>query len=228
MAQRFTLKELMETEFEVYEFGEKLTAALGNPELGFNAIIWGLAGSGKTTFALLLCKELMNFGRVYYNSMEQGKSGSLQTACINAKLGEEFYGKMKFVVHNFDEMLADIKKNHCKFIVIDSINYLGRQGMTYQQYKDLKEYCRKSKKSLILISHAAGKEPKGNYAKQIRYDVDIKIPCRNGVAYPDSRYIKRKSIPYTIFEKKVNGELNFGTPNTPTTLNDTENVVVHS
>jgi predicted ATP-dependent serine protease len=207
MAQTFTLRELLEKQFETYEFNEKITAALGNPEVGFNAIIWGLPGSGKTTFTLTLCKEFMNFGKIYYNAMEQGKSGSLQTACINAGLGDKFYGKIKFVVHTFDEMLADIKKNHCKFLIIDSTNYLGKQGMTYQQYKQLKEFCWKSKKSLILISHAAGKEPKGNYAKQIRYDVDIKIHVENGVAYHDSRYIKCKSIPYVIFEKKKSNSL---------------------
>jgi predicted ATP-dependent serine protease len=206
MAQTFSINELKTAEFKTYDFSEKWRIALGVPEHGFNMIIWGKSGSGKSTFVLSLCKELLRFGKVYYNSLEQGKSGSLQNNCKVAGLFDlDGDVKMMFGVDSFTEMIEKIQKNHARFIVIDSINYLGKNGMTYQQYKQMKEFCKKYRKSLILISHASGDHPKGNYAKQIRYDVDIKVQTKNFKAFADSRYGATK--PYTIFEKKLDNSL---------------------
>jgi predicted ATP-dependent serine protease len=211
MGISFSLKQLREHQFDVYKFSEEWAAILSNKvEHGFNAIVFGESGSGKTTFVLNFCKELTNFGNVYYNTLEQGKSGSLQEQARQVGLlNGEFDEKIKFGTDTFDEMFEKIKTTRARFIIVDSINYMGKNGLTYNQYQQLKEFCKRSKsknkKSLILISHASAKQPKGNYAKKIRYDVDIKIQCIKGKAYSDSRYGATK--PYTIFSKKDDSSL---------------------
>ncbi len=210
MKATFKPKELREHEFQTYGFSKIWLDTLGEAEHGFNAIVFGESGSGKTTFVLNFCKELSSFGHVYYNSLEQGKSGSLKAATERVGLlSGDYDDKISFASDTFEDMFERIKTTRARFIVVDSINYMGKHGMTYNQYQQLKEYCKRSKskikKSLILISHASAKQPKGNYAKQIRYDVDIKIQCIKGKAFADSRYGGSK--PFTIFEKKETNSL---------------------
>lgn len=204
--KKFSIKELMQSEFKRYDLSQEWRDTIGDVEHGFNAMIWGLSGSGKTTFVLRMCEQLTEFGKVYYNSLEQGRTGSLQdnvkSSGINYKKCE---GKFMFGQHTFDEMLEEIEKNGAKFIAIDSCQYMGNVGLTYNQYKKLKALCKKGKKSLIIVSHAVGVTPKGNHAKAIRYDVDIKIHVVNGKTNVDSRYGKTKT--YKIFENKKTNSL---------------------
>jgi predicted ATP-dependent serine protease len=200
MRKEFTFDELDKHEFITYDLSEQWKDIIGPVEHGFHCLIWGLPGSGKTTFVLRLCGELSKFGNVYYNSAEQGFSGSLKSNARSANLTEEQRRKIRGRNHSFDEMCEAVKKERVKFIVIDSLQYFGSVGITYQQYKKLKAICNKSKKSLIMVSHAVGEVPKGNHAKAIRYDVDVKIPVKQGVAEAQSRYGATK--PYIIYDKK--------------------------
>jgi predicted ATP-dependent serine protease len=205
MRKEFSFTELATYQFSRYDLSAEWTEVLGKIEHGFHAIIWGGSGSGKTTFALKMCGELTKFGRVYYNALEQGFSGSLQDNAKAACLTAEQLQKIRGVTHTFEEMMADLKKNRAKFIFIDSVQYMGKFGMTYTQYKEMKEFCKKGKKSIIMISHAEKDNPKGNHAKAIRYDVDIKIRASAGVALAESRYGATK--PFVIYVKKEKNNL---------------------
>ena len=44
--------------------------------------IWGSSGNGKTSFVMQLCKQLTRFGRVAYNSLEEGDDVTMQNALI--------------------------------------------------------------------------------------------------------------------------------------------------
>ncbi len=205
MRKEFSFSELAKQEFHRYALSTGWVEVLGKVEHGFHCLIWGGSGSGKTTFALRMAGELTQFGRVYYNALEQGYSGSLQDNLKAAQLTAQQHSRIKGVTHTFEEMMADLQKNRARFIFIDSVQYMGNLGMTYGQYKTLKEFCKKGKKSIIMISHALQEQPKGNHAKSIRYDVDIKIKASAGVAVAESRYGATK--PYTIYVKKESNNL---------------------
>lgn len=201
MRKDFSFTELSKHQFTRYDISQEWIDAIGKIEHGFNCIIWGESGSGKTTLALRILGVLTEFGNVYYNALEQGFSGSLQDNITAAGLTSKQTDRIKGHVHSsYEEMLGYVKKTRARFIAIDSVQYMGNIGLTYSQYKELKQVCKRGKKSLILISHAEKDKPKGNHAKSIRYDVDIKIFCREGKTYVDSRYGKTK--PYTIYSKK--------------------------
>jgi len=54
--------------------------SFGTPEMTGCWLIWGNSGNGKTRFTLQLCKYLTQFGRVAYNSLEEGLSLSMKMA----------------------------------------------------------------------------------------------------------------------------------------------------
>ena len=41
-------------------------------------VVWGKSGNGKTSFVLQLCKELTRYGKVAYDSLEEGSSLTMQ------------------------------------------------------------------------------------------------------------------------------------------------------
>ena len=69
-----------EHEKETFKFGGEWAEAFGEPERNGVWFIWGRSGSGKTTFVLQLCKELARFGRVAYDSLEEGTSLTMKNA----------------------------------------------------------------------------------------------------------------------------------------------------
>ncbi len=158
--------------------------AIGTPELTGSWIVWGQSGNGKTRFALLLAKYLCQFGKVAYDSLEEGLSLSMQRA-----IGEVGFAdcKTRFVLLD-KEPIADLRvrlrrQRAPRIIIIDSVQYTG---MSYADYKQLREDF--PTKLFIYISHAAGNLPAGMVAGSIRYDAMVKISVQNYVAYCQSRY----------------------------------------
>jgi hypothetical protein len=72
----------------VMEFNERWEASFGRPEMSGCWIVWGDSGNGKTRFALQLCKYLARFGRVAYDSLEEGLSLSFKKAMENEGMAD--------------------------------------------------------------------------------------------------------------------------------------------
>lgn len=187
MGRAISNQNVLAARFEVAEFTGEWLASFGRPELRGTWIIWGDSGSGKTTFTLMLCKYLANFGRVAYDSLEQGLSLSLQKAWERVGMIEA--GKSVILLNKEDlpELTARLRKRKSpEIIIIDSLQYLTKFYM--QQLKDLKAEF--PDKLFIFISQAdkAGKDPDGHMAKKIRYDADIKIKVEGFKAFVTTRY----------------------------------------
>ncbi len=173
--------------FETVEFAGEWLASFGRPELRGTWIIWGGSGSGKTTFTLMLCKYLANFGRVAYDSLEQGLSLSLQKAWERVGMGEAGNSVILLNKEELPELRARLSKRKSpEIIIIDSVQYLD--GFNWTGFKKLKrEY---PDKLFIFISQAdrAGKDPDGKLAGKIRYDAEIKIKVEGFKAFVTTRY----------------------------------------
>ncbi len=195
MSRAFSANEVVSRKFKLAEFSDDWLYLTGKPELSGTWIMWGQSANGKTRFALQLAKYLSNFGKVAYNSLEEGISESLKQAIINVNFIDN---KVLFLnKETIQELTKRLEKRKSpKIIIIDSLQYTG---MTYSQYKSFKEKFKN--KLFIFISHAEGKEPSGRVAKQIRYDVSVKIRVEGFKAFAESRYLENKSIPYTIWEE---------------------------
>lgn len=195
MARAASLDQVLRTRFKVLPFEGEWKDAIGCPELTGSWIIWGNSGNGKTRFALQLCKYLCQFGRVAYDSLEEGVSVSLVKAIKETHMMEV---RKKFVVLDkepIDQLTERLEKPKSPDIVcVDSLQYTG---MSYEQYKALKESF--PKKLFIWISHADGTLPEGRVAKKVRFDSNVKVFVQAYRAEPVSRYGGGK--PYIIWEE---------------------------
>jgi hypothetical protein len=158
--------------FRDFNWSDEWADFFGDTELAGVWIAWADSGNGKTSFALQLCKYLCSHGiRCVYNSLEQGRSKSLQKQILETNFGT---AARRFQALN-REPIEDLKirlrkKQSAQLVVIDSLQYTQ---MKFSDYKALKEEF--PNKLFLFISHAKGKEPKGAVADAVRYDADVKI-----------------------------------------------------
>ena len=83
-----------------------------------------LSANGKTSFALKLCKELCRFGRVAYDSLEEGACLSMQEAIRRENMIE--VNKRFLLIDNEDMKQLSLRLKRQKspeFVVIDSFQY---------------------------------------------------------------------------------------------------------
>lgn len=208
MARALSVTALLQKKMQLLEFDGSWYDLIGNPQLTGSWLIWAESGSGKTTFVLMLCKYLTNFGRVAYNSLEEGASESFKVALKRVKMADV---KGKLIVLDqepIEELKERLRKRKApQIVVIDSIQYAQ---MSYKEYTELK---REFKDTLFLmISHADGKQPEGRIARKIRYDAMVKIRVEGYVAFATSRFKVGKPKPYVIWEdgaKDYHGTLEF-------------------
>ena len=177
--------------------------SFGTPELSGCWIIWGSSGSGKTRFTLQLCKYLAHFGKVVYNTLEEGLSYSFQKAVLatgmNGIRGFAVYNKM-----DIRQMIEQLKmKRSADVVVIDSVQY---SGLDKESAKALIDAF--PRKLFIFISHADGIHPQGRTAMAIKFHADVKLRVEGyQIPSPISRYKDGKCEPFIIWER---GALEFG------------------
>lgn len=184
MARALSIKNIEEYRPVEMEFSGRWAASFGCPERRGSWLIWGNSGNGKTRFALQLSKYLCQFGRVVYNSLEEGLSKSMQTAIRAVEMKEVGRRFTLLDMEPMEELEARLEKRKSPdIVVIDSLQYLQMKQEDYNRFK--KKF---PDKLFIFLSHARGKEPNGSVARSIRYDAFVKIWIEGYKAFPTSRY----------------------------------------
>jgi len=177
-------KQLMRRKFPVIPWTGKWEAAFGRPEANGSWIIWGNSGNGKTRFSLMLAEELAKYGRVAYNTLEEGARLSFQRAI--AEGGYEL-PTGRFVILDrepIEELAVRLRGRKAPdFVFIDSIQY---SFLNRRRYFELRKEFPDT--LFIWISHASGRDPDGDLAKKVRYDADVKIWIEGYKAFVTSRY----------------------------------------
>ena len=178
-----SVDEILKQKFIEMPFEGVWKDFLGDPERSGVWLIWGHSGNGKTSFMLQLSKYLTNFGRVAYNTLEEGTRKSMQLAIKRANMLEV---SKKFILLNrepMEELKERLrKKKSPDIVIIDSFQYTG---LNKRDYIALKEEF--SNKLIVFVSHADGKHPEGRTAKFVRFDADVKIRVEGYKAFPASR-----------------------------------------
>lgn len=185
----FTVAEISDKKFKTLPFTGGWLDKMGEPEHNFKMLAFGAPKSGKSVEILKLADYLTNFGRVLYNSHEEGISQSLQQRIANFGITGNGSKLMFFNALDYDEMVDVAKKGRYKFVIIDSAQYMKFTEANYIDFN-----ARFSSKSLIIISqiNAKGKTKGGT---GFLHMVDIKLSIVNGYATYESRYRNEK---YTI------------------------------
>ena len=198
MRRAYNVHQIRQFRPATLDFDGEWLASIGRPERTGSWLIWGKSANGKTRFALQLARYLCKFGRVAYDSLEEGLSLTMQHAIAEVGFSD---GKAK---RNFtlldkepiEELAERLRREKApKIVIIDSLQYTG---MTYTAYKALRD--ENPGKLLIFISHADGAEPKGNVANSVKFDANVKIYVEGYRAMPQSRY--GGGQPYDVWPQK--------------------------
>lgn len=183
---------------EISEEWKKVVGVLPDP---FSMIVVGQPKNGKTSFIMRLCRHLAERYKVFYSSLEEGDSKTIQDALILAKMeevtGNFFLGDGYF----FNELVAKLKqKNSPKIIVIDSHDYMK---LTIYQWQKLEKMFPRKSWIIICWGKASAKDfavPDDYFAKKIKYKVGTVVLVRDFIAESRGRY--GPTEPYTIWDKR--------------------------
>lgn len=200
MAKVLGVTQVLQKNYKVLEIGEQWANIIGVLPDPFSMLVVGRPKNGKTSFVMQLCRHLAERYKVFYSSLEEGDSKTIQDALILADmqavtgkflLGDGFY---------FDELVKQLeKRNSPKIVVIDSLDYMR---LTLEQYKTLIRLF--PRKSFVIVcwgesSASEFAKPEDYFAKKIKYKVGTVVLVQNFVAQSRGRY--GSTEPYVIWEK---------------------------
>ncbi|MBE6245568.1 MAG: ATP-binding protein [Bacteroidales bacterium] len=184
MNKALSIYQVLSSRHDTLNFDGEWLEAIGNPAACGSWIIWGQSFNGKTAFAMQLAKYLCRFGKVLYNSMEEGVGRSIQVAIERTGMDSVARRFNLLDSEDIDELMLRLsQRKHPKVVIMDSIQY---SGINYAQYKEIKK---KFNDILwIWISQAEGRLPEGRLANRVRYDAMVKIRVEGYRAYINSRF----------------------------------------
>ncbi|WP_407488042.1 hypothetical protein [Elizabethkingia anophelis] len=196
MNKALSSTDILSKKYKLFDFDGKWYDAFDTPESSGVWFIWGNSGNGKTSFILELVKELSKFGRVLYNSLEEGTSHTMQNAWKRHRV-HECGRKVQLICEDMkalDERLS--RRKSPDIIVNDSWQYTNQ---TFQQYLAMKR--KYPNKLFIFTSQADGKNPSGKSAVKVMYDASLKIWIEGFRAFSKGRYIGHNGGIYTIWDE---------------------------
>lgn len=184
MARTLSAKQVLTIKFDTVRLGGGWNECVGEIETTGIWFIWGNSGNGKTSAVVSLCKELSAFGKVLYNSREEGVSLTMQNTLRRYGMGElgSRFQLANMSLSELDEKIS--QQRSPKFVVLDSFQFMGLT------YKDFRTFCEKHKnKMLIFVSRTRGRQPEGRAAISAMYDASCKIWVEGYKAFSKGRFV---------------------------------------
>lgn len=191
--------ELLKMKRPVMEFEGIWAEAFGQPAYTGLWIIWGNSGNGKSSFVMQLAKYLTNFGKVFYNSIEEDKDNTFINLLNRTKMTEcegRFFTS-KLSLEELEERMN--RKRGESIFIIDSFQagrFASRGPMGYEGLVE-----RHPDKLIIFVSRADGNRPLGRSAVNCMYDAAVKIWVEGFRAYCKGRFTPGIGKFYTIWDK---------------------------
>lgn len=173
--------DLMAVSYSTYEFSEPIATLTGKVARGFLAMLHGLPGQGKSTFALQWAVDAARLGPVLYVSSEEHGSYTLKDKVSRA--GGPVAGM------DFAASLADADLSMYRFLFVDSVNHAG---MEIEQLRRLRE--KHPSLSIVLVMQST-KEGQFKGSQEWAHETDLVITVEAGRARTEkNRYAPLSSI----------------------------------
>lgn len=199
MRRALSVNDLLSKKYKLLDFSGDMYRAFGNPEACGIWFIWGRSGNGKTSFTLQLAKEIARTKRVAYNSLEESSAYTMQQSFERHGMIDVAGNLILLEAESIEDMSKRMLRQKSPDVyVVDSFQHAG---LTYRQYIKFKEKHRN--KLTIFISHAEGKQPKGNAAKDVMFDAALKIWIEGYRAFSKGRYIGENGGKYDIWAERA-------------------------
>ena len=167
-------KELLDMDFKTIGLQGKYRELIGDPAVGFTAMVYGLPKSGKSTLCLGFAKYLaQHHGKVLFCAIEEGFGYTLKEKI--ERLGATHPNL--FLTDRIPENLSDYD-----FVFIDSVSKAGLEvadiSTLHNQHPET---------SFIFIYHST-KEGKFKGTNANAHEVDVIIQVENGEATSSGRF----------------------------------------
>lgn len=172
--------ELENLDYAKYIFGDdKYGQFMGNPAVGFHAIVFGLPKGGKSIWSMQFADYLANnFGNVLYIASEEGFKGT-----IKQKITEWTTNRDKLKFGNFtgyDEIKDNI--NGYDFVFIDSLDFAK---ISVEEMEELKALNPNT--SFITVKQVT-KDGKFRGSQEYAHNCDVIVEIIDGIANQKGRY----------------------------------------
>lgn len=195
MKKAISITDIRRKEYKTFAFKGEWEAAFAHPETTGTWFIWGNSGNGKSFFAMQLCTELTKFGKVLYNSLEEGYSLTFRNKLET--VGIDNNRNFNIVCEDPEALTERLhRRRSADFVVIDSFQYFA---LDYRKYLEFKR--EHANKLLIFISHADGRNPSGRSAKSVMFDASLKIWVEGYKAFSKGRFIGENGGIYTVWKE---------------------------
>jgi predicted ATP-dependent serine protease len=177
-------------------------------------LLHGVAGSGKSTYSLVLAKELAKFGLVLYGNFEEAVGPTLKEKVRIAHKrgsGVNYINRIHFLQKNTEEELwHQLDSDMYKYCIVDSLSQITNSDKKITEFwSKIMQY---PNVSFILISHArrakdGKKESDYRGMSTIGHIVDINQRVIEGVVWNDkNRYLGKdcsQADGYNIFKNAI-------------------------
>ena len=173
-------EELENMDYDKYVFGDdKYGQFIGNPAVGFHAIVFGLPKGGKSIWSMQFADYLANhFGKVLYIASEEGFKGTIKdkiTEWTNNRKDLKFanftgYDQIKDNISGYD------------FVFIDSLDFAK---ITVEEMEELKKLNPKT--SFVTVKQVT-KDGKFRGSQEYAHNCDIIVSIEDGIANQKGRY----------------------------------------
>jgi hypothetical protein len=166
--------ELLKMDFQTIGLKGKYLELIGDPSIGFTAMVYGLPKSGKSTMCLDFANHLAsNHGKVLYCAVEEGFGYTLKEKI--ERLGAQHSNL--YITDRVPENLSDYQ-----FVFIDSVS---KAGMDVEDIDRLRKLHPET--SFIFIYHTT-KEGKFKGVNSHAHEVDVIIQVDKGQATSTGRF----------------------------------------
>ena len=166
--------ELLKMDFQTIGLKGKYLELIGDPSIGFTAMVYGLPKSGKSTMCLDFANHLAsNHGKVLYCAVEEGFGYTLKEKI--ERLGAQ-HAKL-YITDRVPENLSDYQ-----FVFIDSVS---KAGMDVEDIDRLRKLHPET--SFIFIYHTT-KEGNFKGVNSHAHEVDVIIQVDKGQATSTGRF----------------------------------------
>jgi predicted ATP-dependent serine protease len=161
-------------QFETIGLQGKYRELIGDPSVGFSAMVYGLPKSGKSTLCIDFARHLAeHHGKVLYVAIEEGFGYTLK----------EKFERLNAIHPNL-VIAANLPEDLSKFqfVFIDSVS---RAGLTTDDLTRIRK--QNPQTAFIYIFHTT---KVGNFRgrQDFAHDVDVIIEVENGVARANGRF----------------------------------------
>ena len=188
--------EILKERYNILKLSGNLKDIMGNlpQHKQWNMLLHGIAGGGKSTFALLLAKELTKFGNVLYGNFEEAVGLTLQAKLKLANLKNN--NRIHFLVPNTEtEFWKLLDTKIYKYAIVDSLSHIaGQEKAVATFWNRVREH---PNINFIFICHALKSKDgrsETNYrgASTLGHIVDINQRVVEGIVWNDKNRLLGK------------------------------------